>query len=110
MRKLISVFVLAVLAVSCLAQELKSEDIYKKVKEIKNIYYSKQQITLLRCLFDKALHKFSTGSIDLLHIDGLHTYEAVRHDFESWVGKLTKDGVIMFHDIAEKKDDFGVYK
>lgn len=43
---------------------------------------------LLRMLFDDAAAHFIDKSIDLLHIDGMHAYEAVRHDFETWLPKL----------------------
>ena len=37
--------------------------------------------TLKRMLFDDAVSSFDDGSIDLLHIDGFHSYETVKHDF-----------------------------
>jgi hypothetical protein len=66
--------------------------------------------TLLRMMFDEALSNFRENSIDLLHIDGLHTYEAVKNDYETWLPKVNENGIILFHDIAAYHDDFGVYK
>ena len=39
---------------------------------------------LLQTSFDEALARVPDGSVDLLHIDGFHRYEAVKHDLESW--------------------------
>ncbi|MDD2482680.1 MAG: class I SAM-dependent methyltransferase [Candidatus Shapirobacteria bacterium] len=84
--------------------------VLNEVKEIKDKFYKSLKINLIKKYFDDALLEFEDNSIDLLHIDGLHTYEAVRHDFNNWISKVKKDGIVMFHDIAEKKEDFGVYK
>ena len=66
--------------------------------------------TLLRMDFDSALNKIADKSVRLLHIDGCHSYEAVKHDFDTWLPKLGSDAVVLFHDTEVMLETFGVWK
>ncbi len=86
-----------------------AEEVYSSVS-LQNDKLYKSFSSLLRMTFDEAVVQFEDGSIDLLHIDGLHTYEAVRHDFETWKAKLSNRSVVLFHDISVRNAGFGVWK
>jgi predicted O-methyltransferase YrrM len=66
--------------------------------------------TVMRQTFDEAVTRFDDGQIDLLHIDGFHSYEASMSDFRTWRPKLSARGIVLFHDIAVRRDDFGVWR
>lgn len=89
---------------------LYGEHILHRVQEIKQACYPKVNINLVRKTFDEAVRDYPNNSIDLLHIDGLHTYSAIKHDYETWFPKVKKSGIILLHDIAVQKWGFGVYK
>jgi hypothetical protein len=87
------------------------EYIYNSILTYNNENYSYFS-TILRSTFDDASFSFRNNEIDLLHIDGIHTYEAVKHDYEIWKNKMSNQGIIIFHDINVKWDElnFGVWK
>ncbi|WP_192643346.1 class I SAM-dependent methyltransferase [Bosea sp. OAE506] len=86
-----------------------SDTIFNEVSEHNQAHFSAFS-TLVRARFEDAVTQFADGSIDLLHIDGLHTYEAVRNDFETWQPKLSDRAIVLFHDTQVREGDFGVWK
>lgn len=85
------------------------EDVFKELEAYNNEQYSSFS-RLIRATFDEAKQHFVDNSIDLLHIDGHHTYDSVSHDFYNWLPKLSSSGVVLFHDINVREKDFGVWK
>jgi glycosyltransferase involved in cell wall biosynthesis len=88
---------------------LYGDDVYRELKAYHDPLYSRFS-TLMRMSFEDARAHVPDGSVDLLHIDGLHTYEAVSQDYESWLPKMSRQGVILFHDTNVRHGDFGVWR
>lgn len=42
------------------------------------------------------------GEIGILFIDGMHTYEQAKFDFDAFSGRLVEDGIVLFHDTARR--------
>ena len=83
-------------------------EIYEDLRQHHRQYESFSK--LLRMTFDEALTHIPDGSVDLLHIDGLHFYEAVKHDFETWRPKLSDRAIVLFHDTVVVERGFGVHQ
>ena len=84
------------------------ETVFQDLQEYHRKYESFS--TLLRMTFDQALPHIPDASVDLLHIDGLHFYDAVKTDYETWLPKLSDRAVVLFHDTMETQRGFGVHQ
>jgi predicted O-methyltransferase YrrM len=74
---------------------------------IKQLKYD--NIIVIKDYFDNVAKTWNKP-IDILHIDGYHTYEAVKNDYETWSPFVKDDGVILFHDTCCYHYTFGVHK
>lgn len=86
---------------------LYDDSVYKSVVSFNKKYENFSK--LLKMNFIEARAEV-LSEVDLLHIDGFHTYEAVKEDFETWLPKMSPNGIILLHDIHVRRSDFGVYK
>lgn len=86
------------------------DDVYSDLDNYNNERYSDFS-KLLRMTFNKARDLFNNDTVDILHIDGYHTYDAVKWDFDSWLPKLSDRGIVLLHDTnVRHKEDYGVWK
>ncbi len=77
-----------------------------KIPLYKSFILANQRIHLIRAdshnkeTFEKVKTILNGKAIDFLFIDGDHTYDGVKKDFEIYSSLVKKNGVIAFHDIV----------
>lgn len=64
-----------------------------------------EKLKIFKGLSNKFVGKFDP--LDLLFIDGDHSIEWCRHDYENYSGLLKKNGLLLFHDYYESRKDLG---
>jgi hypothetical protein len=85
------------------------ETTFAQVSEHNRANYDSFSI-LIRSDFNEALNRFAEESIGVLHLDGLHTEDAIRHDVDAWLPKLRPGGILLLHDVGVQSKGFGVWK
>lgn len=68
---------------------------------ISNVEFIKNDFAEVAKTWDK--------EIDILHIDGLHTYEAVKNDYDNWIKFCNKNSIILFHDVESFPNTVGKF-
>jgi hypothetical protein len=76
----------------------KREEVYQTFLETRKELGLEDVIVPLCMTFEQASHVIEPG-INLLHIDGWHTYRAVSTDFEQFKPLLAPAAIVMFHDV-----------
>ncbi len=88
---------------------LYGEEVYEYVAEVTRSSYPNIG-RMVRGYFSDSVDRFERGSVDLLHIDGRHGYEDVVEDFTTYLPTVSDRGVVLFHDVAEHRPNFGVWR
>lgn len=83
------------------------EEVFLSVDRLNRAHWHRFS-SLLHMSFVEARQYFSDGEIDLLHIDGLYTYEAASKEFLLWKETLSQCGVVLFHNINVCERNSGI--
>ena len=78
------------------------QDVYGFFQKVKAEVFCSIKVEMLKMSFDQANSRFDDKYIDILHIDGSHAYQDVKHDYELWISKVKQDGIVLFHDISDQ--------
>ena len=59
---------------------------------------------------ERVVRALAGRPLDFLFIDGDHTYEGARLDYELYAPLVRQGGIIALHDIANRSEDVGVHR
>jgi methyltransferase family protein len=74
------------------------ENVYEGFLESRRILDLEETVCPMKMTFEHA-SKLIVPPIDLLHVDGLHTFRAVRRDFKLFRHHLAPGAIVLFHDV-----------
>jgi predicted O-methyltransferase YrrM len=83
------------------------EDVTNLYQELTN-RFGVSNIEFIKSDFAEAATTWDK-SIDILHIDGFHSYEAVKSDYENWIKFCTEESIILFHDTVYFSGTVGAF-
>ena len=88
----------------------RDDSVYNLVLNKQEKLHLKDNVTFIKSYFDDVAKTWDK-KIDILHIDGDHSYESVKNDFETWSKFVNEDGVILLHDTCVENingNEYGV--
>ncbi len=85
-----------------------SAQIFDQVRDY--FLFNHPNTVLAKMTFNDARQEVENNSVDVLHVDGCHTYDAVKEDFETWISAMSSKGIMLFHDVHVSNKDFGTGK
>ena len=85
----------------------KFEKIYKKLmKELENTG-KMNKIRILRGTTSEVIDKIKDSELDLIYIDGDHTFNGITNDLKLCIPKVSKNGIVGGDDFVDKIDHHG---
>lgn len=80
---------------------IKDGTLYKQFMANLKFHGLDEQVIPISAPSPDAARQWDGRPIRLLFIDGEHSYEATRSDFQAWESFVEREGVIVFHDVGE---------
>jgi len=85
-----------------------TEDFVRKLHKELSEEFKFNNLEIIKSDFNE-LYKTWNKKIDILHIDGMHSYDSVKNDFETWYKFCDEKSVILFHDTYSFINDVGKF-